>query len=127
MSYLFGTPPWKILSNRGSYSVYCNDDLFAVVADVYSTKDEFYKELTQEANANLIAAAPEMYELLESVLILSEDMPEKLPEIRDKIQKLFLRMGVTLTHYRLKQLHLEEEEKWLAEAKKELEKEEEGE
>lgn len=121
MSYLFGTPPWNILSNKGSYCVYCNNDIFDTVADVYPTKDEFYKELTQEANANLIAAAPEMYGLLESVLILSKDMPEKMPEIRDRIQNLFLRMGVTLTQYRLKQLHLEEEAKMIEKDKQEIE------
>ena len=123
MSYLFGTPPWRVSKTPEGVSVYCNNDIFDTVADVYSSNDEFYKELTQEANANLIAAAPEMYALLESVLILSEDMPEKMPEIRDRIQKLFLRMGVTLTQYRLRQLYLEEEEKWFKKAKEELRKE----
>lgn len=121
MSYLFSSSPWKIVKDEdGSINVVSGIE---TVASVYATNEEYYSEFTQEANANLIANAPEMYQLLEAIQIIGNHSPDKLPELLNRIKVLFLKLGVTTTQYRLKQEMLAKQEVMLDLAHKELEAE----
>lgn len=120
MSYLFSAEhPWEILRDDNHTSI--RSGLYTI-ADVYGTPDEFYPEETQEANADLMRAAPEMYRLLETLCILiSTKKYDKLDELRHKIHNLFLTMGVTFTQRHLRNLKRLEEQEEVAKAKKEME------
>lgn len=119
MSYLFAAPPWSVVTTGDTVNV--TSGIYNV-CEVYEVPDEDgYTELSQESNASLIAAAPEMYALLERITLVKD--LEKLEEYKERVRKLFLRMGVTVTQYHLRELARKEETKQIAEAKKRLDKE----
>lgn len=125
MAYLFSDTPWNI--ERQGDRVRVTSGLYTV-AEVYATSTEFYEEFTQDANASLIAAAPEMYSLLERVSIAldvkSEELQKKLlNKTKEDIRRLFLLAGVTITQYRLREIERERQEVELAKAKKEIDEE----
>lgn len=77
MSYLyFCNEDWSV-SNDGT-KVMCGD---VVIADVYGSNNADYPEETQGANARLIAEAPLMYRMLESInIIYSADVSASLKD-----------------------------------------------
>lgn len=127
MSYLFSSTPWRKIHGSNGMSICSGIDTVATVYGTY-TMDDFYPELTQEANADLIAKAPDMYRLLErtSVAILRNDQ-EKLQLIRQNIHNLFQEMGVTVSQRSLREVKRQEEQQWLEKAKKEIEEEDQAE
>lgn len=119
MSYLFAAPPWSVVRTGDRVNV--TSGIYNV-CDVYEVPaQDGYTELSQESNAALIAAAPEMYALLER-LTLVKDL-EKLEEYKERVRKLFLMMGVTFTQYHLREIAREEEVKNLTKAKAEIDNE----
>lgn len=58
--------PWKAESHRGSYEIWNQNTKIAVINEAHEQEQEIGMDL---ANANLIAAAPEMLEALEIALI----------------------------------------------------------
>lgn len=125
MAYLFSEGPWKTQQTEDGMSVVSG---LYTVAEVFSTPDEFYEEFTGPANLAVIGAAPEMYGLLEATEIAigvkNEALREKLlKNIKERIRRLFLQLGVTVTQFRLKEIEQQRQEEALEKAKARLAKE----
>lgn len=73
--------PWRVLKTRSDkYQVYAAHDDLEIVAEVCRDRLLQFTKQDHEANAYLIASAPEMYRVLKQVFVKSKDR-----EIRDMV------------------------------------------
>ena len=78
--------PWEVFPKESKTKVYCDDTLGSLVADCH-TSQQFcvLPKEEREANARLIAAAPEMYAMLKGVVDGNTLDPAIVEELLNKI------------------------------------------
>lgn len=64
----FTKGPWEVFPKESTTKVYCDDTYGSMVADCRPSQYCMLVKSETEANARLIAAAPEMFELLRAGL-----------------------------------------------------------
>lgn len=76
--------PWGVFPKESKSKVYCDDELGSLIADCHTSKLLCILPTEQiEANARLIAASPEMYDILQEILTNEGTMPDTLSKINN--------------------------------------------
>jgi hypothetical protein len=83
--------PWMVFPKESKTRIYCDDTLGSLVADCHTSKWFCILPKSQtEANARLIAASPEMYDLLHEILSnegMNADTLGKINNLLNKIEQ----------------------------------------
>lgn len=87
----FTKGPWEVFPKESKTRVYCDDAVGSLVADCWTSQRFCVLPREQlEANARLIAAAPEMYKTLQAIL---NDDYKNVGEMKDQINHILAKVN----------------------------------